>query len=217
MDPVTSFEVDHPSGNPREPCFFLTHGAGGDLSSNGLRAMSSSLAKLGHLSVRANLPYRMAGRKNPPAAAKSVPGFVEAFHRAKAGFGPNSAWVTGGRSYGGRVASMAASEGLGTLGLLFFPYPLHRPGDSEHPRVGHWSKISCPCLFVQGTKDPFCDLDQMRRLLPTLGGEGALLLVEGGDHSLRVRSQKSPGTPGRSEQDVVTSLLPAITQWLAEI
>jgi len=57
----------------------------------------------------------------------------------------------------------------------------------------------------------------MRRFMSTLGGEGTLLLVEGGDHSLRVRSQKSSATPGRSEQDVVTSLLPAIAQWLAGI
>ncbi|MGH2810933.1 MAG: alpha/beta family hydrolase, partial [Actinomycetota bacterium] len=132
MDPGT-IEVDRPAGRPQEPSFFLTHGAGGDLSSPGLKGFSAALAAAGHLSVRANLPYRTAGRKTPPAAERSVGGLTALFEEARQQFGPQAIWVAGGRSYGGRVASMAAAEGLAAAGLIFFPYPLHRPGDPSRP------------------------------------------------------------------------------------
>lgn len=208
------FEIDPPSGHRRDPSFFLTHGAGGDRSSRDLKAMSSALAGLGHLCVRADLPYRTARRKSPPAAEKSVAGFLELFGRAgqEAGAG-HRGWVAGGRSYGGRVASMAAAEGLLAAGLIFFPYPLHRPGDPSHPRTGHWPRIELPCLFIQGTKDPFCDVAVLEKELQALGSEYKLLLVEGGDHSLKVPADKAAGTKAKSQEAVAAGLAEDVSGW----
>lgn len=215
--PEMQFEVDVPSGEPREPFLLLTHGAGGDLSSSGLTAFSSRLAEQGHLSVRVNLPYRSAGRKSPPAAERAVDGFLQILDMVKEKFGPSARWIAGGRSYGGRVASMAAIAGLDAAGLAFFPYPLHRPGDPSNPRAAHWPRIKLPCLFVQGTHDPFCDMSLIEKLLPTLGAEPTLIPVPGGDHSLKVRATNSPSARSLSEDEVVQEIMPAVVTWLRRL
>ncbi len=208
------FQVDAPEGKPKEPFFLLTHGAAGDLSTSGLKAMSSALAQRGHLSVRANLPYRTAGRKSPPLAEKSVPGLIEIFEKVRSEVGPGARWVAGGASYGGRVASLAAAEGMESSGLIFFPYPLHRPGDSANPRTDHWSRILVPCLFIQGTNDPFCHVDMLQMALSTLGADPTLLLVQGGDHSLKVAGNKRSSEPGKSVQTVIEDLVPQVSDWV---
>ncbi|HEX2180593.1 MAG TPA: alpha/beta family hydrolase, partial [Actinomycetota bacterium] len=150
-------EVDEPLGDPLPLRFLLTHGAGGDRNTAGLKALGRGLAERGYLVVRPDLPYRAAGRASPPLAEKSVPGLVATLEAARreTGEGP---WVVGGRSYGGRVASMAVAGGLNAAGLLLYSYPLHRPGDPSQLRVAHWPQIKVPSLFLEGTNDPFCDL-----------------------------------------------------------
>jgi uncharacterized protein len=206
-------EVHRSDGDASSPPFFLTHGAGGDLNTPGLKALAEGLAAAGHLVVRADLPYRAAGRSTPPAAEKSVPGFTESFLEAKHLFGPEERWVVGGRSYGGRVASMAVAEGLESAGLLLYSYPLHRPGDPSQPRIAHWPKIEVPALFLEGTNDPFCDLDLLNTLLPQLGGPATLHLVQGGDHSLKVAAARAPDGKPRSERTVVLGLVQVIEDW----
>jgi uncharacterized protein len=206
-------EAHRPDGDPSSPSFFLTHGAGGDLNTPGLTALAEGLAAAGHLVVRADLPYRAAGRSTPPAAEKSIPGFTESFLEARQLFGPEERWVVGGRSYGGRVASMAVAEGLDAAGLLLYSYPLHRPGDPSQPRVAHWPKIEVPALFLEGTNDPFCDLGLLDTLLPQLGGPATVHLVQGGDHSLKVAAARAPDGKARSERAVVLGLAEVIEDW----
>lgn len=199
---------------PRGPALILTHGAGGDLSGAGLAALAGELAALGHVAVRFNLPYREAGRSSPPAAGRSVPAYRAAFEQARARLGPRRSWVAGGKSYGGRVASLAVAQGLATAGLLFYGYPLHPPGKPERLRVDHWPAIGVPCLFLQGSRDPFCDLDLLRAHLGSLGAPGTLHVVEGGDHSLRVAVPRAPGGRGRSEREVLAGLAEVVAGWL---
>lgn len=197
------------------PCFFLTHGAGGDLNTVGLRALADGIAGLGYLVVRSDLPYRAAGRASPPLAEKSVPGFSRTFEAVRARFGPAERWVVGGRSYGGRVASMAAAAGMEAAGLLFYSYPLHRPGDPSAPRVGHWPMIKVPTLFLQGSKDPFCDLLLLRAHLGDLGAPSTVHVIEGGDHGLKVAGANSPDGKARSEKVVIAALASVVQQWAA--
>jgi predicted alpha/beta-hydrolase family hydrolase len=70
--------------------------------------------------------------------------------------------VIGGHSFGGRVASMVAAE-TRPAGLVLLSYPLHRPGHSEEPRDGHWSRIACPVLVLSGDRDQFARLDLLER------------------------------------------------------
>lgn len=116
-------EVDGPESSDRVH-FLLTHGAGGDRNTAGLKALSLGLAEHGYLVVRPDLPYRAAGRSTPPLAERSVPGFNNIVASAREQFGPDALWVVGGRSYGGRVASLAVAGGLDAAGLLLYSYPL---------------------------------------------------------------------------------------------
>ena len=210
-------EVHRPDGEATPPFFFLTHGAGGDRNTPGLMALAEALAANGHLVVRADLPYRAAGRSTPPAAEKSVPGFTQSFLDAKRRFGPEVPWVVGGRSYGGRVASMAVAEGLEVAGLVLYSYPLHRPGDPSQPRVAHWPRIKVPTLFLEGTNDPFCDLDLLSAHLPELSGPATVHLIPGGDHTLKVAAARAPDGKARSERSVVLSLAPVIESWIGSV
>ncbi|MDQ4149190.1 MAG: hypothetical protein M3164_04255 [Actinomycetota bacterium] len=211
-----SAELEMPE-RPKSPFVLLTHGAGGDRSTPGLRAMALGVASAGHPVVRADLPYRAAGRRSPPPAEKSVEGFKHLVMEARQQVGRGEVWIVGGRSYGGRVASLAVAAGLDAAGLILYSYPLHRPGSPQNPRVDHWPAIKVPCLFLQGTRDPFCDLRLLERNLESLGSRPTLRTVEGGDHSLSVASSHSPDGKAASEESVVRTLLPEIVEWLRHV
>lgn len=209
-------EVDSPDGTPRAG-FLLVHGAGGDRNTAGLKSLAAGLARQGYLVIRPDLPYRATGRSTPPLAEKSVPGFVNIVQSARAQFGTDAPWVVGGRSYGGRVASMAVAEGLDAAGLLLYSYPLHRPGNAAEPRVAHWPKILIPSLFLEGDHDPFCDLGVFNRYLLDMGIKARVHVVKGGDHSLRVAKVNSPDGKARSEDSVVESVIPVIEDWVSTL
>ena len=192
--------VDGKKGS--DTCFVLTHGAGTGIEAGGLPEVATALAGLGNVVVRMELPYRAAGRQAPPKAEKSVAGFTSALSEAFRMSG-GKRLITGGKSYGGRVASMAAAEGADVRGLVFLGYPLHRPGMPSDPRVTHWPNIKVPCLFLQGDRDPFCDLTLLRKNLPLIN-RATLEVIEGGDHSLRLR---------RKGADSTTIIVNAIENW----
>jgi uncharacterized protein len=75
--------------------------------------------------------------------------------------------IAGGHSYGGRVASLVATE-ISYAGLLLLSYPLHRPGHPEDLRTEHWPRISCPVLLLSGESDPFARLDLLRKSVKLL-------------------------------------------------
>ncbi|MFA9429989.1 alpha/beta family hydrolase [Egicoccus sp. AB-alg2] len=237
--PVVDANVDHVTAVlhlPDEltgPAVLLTHGAGGDLDGEGLVALADVLAGLGCVTVRANLAYREAGRRAAPRAETSVASFRSLWQAADGllhaeGIHPGPVgWVVGGKSYGGRVASLAVATEPGTsdatgaqppaAGLLFYGYPLHPPGKPDKLRVAHWPHVPVPCLFLQGDRDPFCDLDLLRQHVRKLPRRATLQVVPGGDHSLKVTGAASPdGTP-RSAVRVLQDLTDPIAQWLASL
>lgn len=209
--------VAHRPSRPAGAAVLLVHGAGGDLDDAGLTALAEALAAHGHLAVRANLPYREAGRKAPPRADRAVPDLEALATSARDQLGPRRAWVVGGKSYGGRVASMAVAEGLVTAGLLFYSYPLHAPGKADRLRVEHWPQITVPCLFLHGTRDPFSEPGLLEANLRHLGAASQVEVVEGGDHSLRVAGKHAPdGRPQRPEV-VLTERAARVAHWLGDI
>src|SRR4029450_2887551 len=96
----------------------------------------------------------------------------------------------GGKSYGGRIASMTVADGMPAAGLVFLGYPFHPPGKPERVRDDHLYRITVPMLFIQGTADPFAKPEIVRRVLGKLGRGAEHVAVEGGDHSFNVRGQK---------------------------
>lgn len=195
----------------------LAPGAGGDLDGDGLTALASTLAARGCTVVRANLPYRQAGRR-APRADRSVPGYLAVLAAAQDALGQRDApWIVGGKSYGGRVATLAVAQGLSAAGVLLYGYPLHPPGSPDKLRVDHWPHLFAPALFLQGDRDPFCDLqllDEHRHKLPR---RATVHVVEGGDHSLRVTRAASPTGAASSEAATLNGLGDVLEDWLRRL
>jgi predicted alpha/beta-hydrolase family hydrolase len=102
--------------------------------------------------------------------------------------------LAGGRSMGGRIASMAAAEGMPAAGLVFLAYPLHPPGRPERIRDAHLYDLQMPMLFLQGTRDAFAQPALLAAVLERLGSRAQLASVEGADHSF---ARAGAGRDGR--------------------
>ena len=117
---------------------------------------------------------------------------------ARAGAG-EPVWV-GGKSFGGRMASMAVAEGMPAAGLIFLGYPLHPPGKPERARTEHLASIEVPMLFLQGTRDPFASAAVLEPALAALGDRATYRPIADGGHSFEVPGKKRD--PRKSAADV---------------
>jgi predicted alpha/beta-hydrolase family hydrolase len=165
----------------------LAHGAGAGQAHPWMRHVADGLRIRGVRVVTFDFPYMAAGRRLPDKAPVLEAAFGEAWESAVRGTtGPLFA---GGKSMGGRMASMVAARGGFTpppAGLVLFGYPLHPPGRPDKRRDAHLPAVACPILFAHGTKDPFGTPDEMHGLASGLP-RANLQLVDGGDHSLVTR------------------------------
>ncbi len=185
----------------------LAHGAGAGMRSAFMEGIAAALPPLGICVLRFEFPYMAAGKRAPDRP----PVLLETWRRVResgAGLAPGLPLVAGGRSMGGRIASMAVAEGMPADALVFFAYPLHPPGKPERLRDAHLYEVSAPMLFVQGSRDPFARPDLLAAVLARLGDRAQLLSIEGGDHSLR-----APGGP-RDGAAIAAGLAPAVAAFV---
>ncbi len=218
--PVEDPNVDHVSAvvhrpaNPSGLAVLLAPGAGGTFETPGLVGLCDVIAKGGHTAVRVNLPYRQAGRKGTPRAERTIGPYREVAKAAAKAIEAKKGWVLGGKSYGGRVATLAVAEGLKCKGLLCYGYPLHPPGKHEKLRVEHWPRVHVPVLIVQGTRDTFGGPDEFEVHLGKFPRRTTMVAVEGGDHSCRVPAKHSPDGRARSEAAALATYARPIVDWL---
>lgn len=161
----------------------LFPGAGADRDHRTLVAVEQALAPLPVR--RADFPGRAAGRKapeRPPVAIAHVRAEADRF-ASDLGVTPDRV-LLGGRSFGGRMASMAVAEGQPSAGLVLLSYPLHPPGKPDRLRVEHLPDVHVPVLAVSGERDPFGTPAELTAHLATLDGPFQLVLVPG-DHAPR--------------------------------
>jgi predicted alpha/beta-hydrolase family hydrolase len=176
----------------------VAHGAGSGMDHPFIVGFARAVNDLGVATLRFNFPYMEAGRRSPDPAGTAVASYVAAFDAATDRAGSKPVAV-GGKSYGGRIASMAVAEGMPAAGLVFLAYPLHPPGKPERIRDEHLYGISVPMLFVQGTHDAFAQPDLLAGVLDRLGARAELVAVEGGDHGFKVAGgQRDPNRIGAS-------------------
>ncbi|TQL02860.1 alpha/beta family hydrolase [Cellulomonas sp. SLBN-39] len=147
----------------------LTPGASATRDHSTLVALDAALA--------AQVPVRRVDLPRGRAAVARVRAEAEAF-AAELGV-PTGRLVVGGRSFGGRMASMAVAEGLDVAGLLLLSYPLHPPGEPEKLRTAHLPDVRVPVLAVSGERDPFGSPTELAHHLAALGGPWTLALVPG--------------------------------------
>ncbi len=172
----------------------LAHGAGAGIEHPFMTGATEGLAEGGVTTMRFNFPYVEEGRRSPdrpPVLLLAWRGALEEARRRSEGL-PIAA---GGKSLGGRMASMLAAEdegGFAAGALVFFAYPLHAPGKSDRPRDAHLPDVTVPMLFIQGTDDALARFDLIEELVRRLGSRARLHAVKGGDHSFRVRGARNP-------------------------
>lgn len=176
----------HVPARPTGKAIVLTHGAGADCQSKLLVEMSNALAESGFNVLRFDLPFRRERPHGPPSpanAARDRDGLrrvVSIMREQK-----NSRIFLGGHSYGGRQATMLASEEPQLAdGLLVFSYPLHPPRKPNQLRTSHFSRLTTPTFFVHGTRDPFCTSTEMSSALELIPAPHVVLEVDGAGHDL---------------------------------
>ncbi|MBO9555264.1 alpha/beta family hydrolase [Cellulomonas sp.] len=161
----------------------LTPGAGAGRDHRTLVALERDLAPLPVR--RVDFPNRRAGRRGPDRPEAAIACVVEeatAFAE-ELGVGTDRL-VVGGRSFGGRMCSMAVAQGLPVAGLVLLSYPLHPPGRPDRLRVEHLPQIQVPVLAVSGLRDPFGTPEELDLHLRTVAGPLTLVTVAG-DHAPR--------------------------------
>jgi predicted alpha/beta-hydrolase family hydrolase len=193
----------------------LAHGAGAPMDSAAMNAITKALAGVDLRVARFEFGYMAsrrtaAGRKPPPRAEKLTVEYLAAVDALKAK-GP---LVIGGKSMGGRVASLVADELLATgkiAGLLCVGYPFHPVGKPEQLRTAHLAGLKTPALIAQGTRDPFGTREEVAGY--TLSKRIEILWLEDGDHDLKPRKAVS----GFSAADHLTTLGQAVASWVGRL
>jgi uncharacterized protein len=193
------------------PLFVCAQGAGGSMSDRATLATASAFRDHGIGVVRFNFLYkeRKSGRPDPMPLLMETTAAVVAHVRTE--LSPKRL-VIGGRSMGGRAASMLAADGYSADGLLLLAYPLHPAGQPEKLRDAHLPKIRMPVLAFSGTRDALCTRELMERALRTVTAPWDMRWIEGADHSFHVL--KSSGTTDTAVMDRIAESSAA---WLARL
>jgi predicted alpha/beta-hydrolase family hydrolase len=172
----------------------IAHGAGGTMRHAYLQGAVDGLVSRRVSALRFNFPYAAAGRRYPDPPRVLMAAWRGALAAAQS-LGDGLPAAATGKSLGGRMASMVAAEdgdAFSGRALVFFGYPLHAPGRTEQLREAHLASITVPMLFIEGTQDAFARLDLIQSTVERLGPRAQLHLIDGGDHSHRVRGAKRP-------------------------
>ncbi|WP_089726805.1 alpha/beta family hydrolase [Modicisalibacter muralis] len=185
-------------GEARKGRLLIAHGAGAGQDSTFMRLLRQALSENGVQTLAIEFAYmqrmREENRRRPPP---KIDGLIEEMARwCDVVSQPNSPalWL-GGKSLGGRVASMLAARD-GAAGLALCGYPFHPPGKPDKTRLAHWPAIACPTLVMQGTRDPFGTRDEVEGY--DLPASVSVRFLEDGDHDWKPRR-----ISGRDQADLI--------------
>ncbi|MFJ4169407.1 alpha/beta family hydrolase [Paenarthrobacter sp. NPDC089714] len=195
--------------SPEDPSATLVvaHGAGAGMEHPFLQGFCEAMAAEGVATLRFNFPYRAAGRRFPDRPPLAIATWRAVVAKAVEVSHGMPLWAAG-KSFGGRMASMAVAEGMDVQGLVYLGYPLHAPGKPEKLRDEHLYGITTPMLFLQGTRDTFATPELLESVVSRIGPTATLQWVEGGDHSFGVKGVK------RTAAEVGASLAPAVAGFM---
>jgi predicted alpha/beta-hydrolase family hydrolase len=188
--------------------FVCAHGAGGNMLDRSMSGMAKALRARGISMVRFNFLYkeRKSGRPDPMPKLEEC--FAAVVEHTRSEVDPEKL-IIGGRSMGGRAASMMAARDFNCDGLLLFAYPLHPPGQPEKLRDAHLPSIKVPVLCFNGTRDPFCTRELMEAAVAKATTKWDMRWIEGADHSFHV-----PKSSGRTDSEVLDEMADVAQRWL---
>jgi predicted alpha/beta-hydrolase family hydrolase len=207
----TSAVFEPAEKSEQDVVFVCAHGAGGSMNDRGLLSTAKALRSRGIGVVRFNFLYKEkgSGRPDPMPRLKECVAAVVA--RTREELRPKML-IIGGRSMGGRAASMLAADGFECDGLLLLAYPLHPAGLPEKLRDAHLPSIRVPVIAFSGTRDPLCRRDLMEAALKTVKTAWEMRWIEGADHSFHVLKSS-----GRTDSEVLLEIANAAEVWAARL
>lgn len=188
--------------------FVCAHGAGGNMSDRGMMRVAELLRSRGIGVVRFNFLYSESRSRRPDPMPRLKECFSAVVARVRDEI-PSDILLIGGRSMGGRAASILAAEGFQCDGLLLLAYPLHPAGKPEQLRSAHLPAIRVPVLCFNGTRDTLCRRDLMETAIAPVGNRWTMHWLEGADHSFHVLKSS-----GRTDADVLDEIAEKTSTWL---
>jgi uncharacterized protein len=205
---ATRVAFDPATSGPGGVVFVCAHGAGGHMGDRSLLGLSAVLRPRGIDVVRFNFFYRERGSAGPDPMPRLLSCFTAVLARVREDIQPRTL-IIGGRSMGGRAASVLAADGYPCDGLLLLAYPLHPPGQPEKLRVAHLASIAVPVLCFNGTRDPFCQRDLMEKALSEVGAQWTMRWLEGADHGFHVLKRS-----GTTDKAVLEGVADTTQEWI---
>jgi len=191
--------------------FVCAHGAGGNMIDGGMQKTADALVKRGVNLVRFNFLYKEKKSGRPDPMPKLQECFAAVVARVRSELNPKKL-IIGGRSMGGRAASMMAADGFECDGLLLYAYPLHPAGQPAKLRDAHLPAIKAPVLSFSGTRDALCTRSLMENALSTVTTEWTMYWIEGADHSFHVLKSS-----GRHDAEVLEEIADESQSWIREL
>jgi predicted alpha/beta-hydrolase family hydrolase len=181
MLPPMKFLIDGDESAKRT--FLFAHGAGGPMRTPWMTRVAKGLAEHGIRVVRFEFPYMAAKKKAPDREPVLLESWREAITEQRDAAGSGAIFI-GGKSMGGRMASMVADE-MKVRGLVCFGYPFHPPGRPERLRTKHLETLKTPALILQGERDTFGTRDDIKGY--KLSRAITVEFIPDGDHSFKPR------------------------------
>jgi hypothetical protein len=195
---------------PQATCLLvLAHGAGAGMNHPFMSAIANHLAEDQIATFRYQFPY-MEQSRGVPDKQPLLTATVAAAVATAAKLAPGIPLFAGGKSMGGRMTSLAASEQKleAARGLIFFGFPLHPPKRPSTKRAQHLQLVKQPMLFLQGTRDDLADLTLLRPICESLGPQTTLHVIDGADHSFHVLKRS-----GKTDSQVLAELSSTVKAW----
>jgi uncharacterized protein len=194
-------------------CYVFGHGAGAGMVHPFMAAAAEGLAERGIATLRYQFPYMQRGSRRPDSreiATATVRAAVAEASRLV----PELALFAGGKSYGGRMTSLAQAVAPlpGVRGIAFLGFPLHPTGRPSSERGEHLFQVQVPMLFLQGTRDELADLTLLKPLVHALAVPVTLALIADADHSFHV-----PARSGCKDKDVRAEILDVLAEWVHNV
>ena len=190
------------------PVFVCAHGAGGHMHDSGMSRLAAELRAQGVTVVRFNFLYKEKGSGRPDPMPRLKQCFDAVVSRARSEMLGRPLFI-GGRSMGGRAASMLAAEGFSCDGLILLAYPLHPAGKPEQLRDAHLGAIDVPVICFNGTRDALCRRDLMEAALRGVEAPWDMHWLDGADHGFHVLKSS-----GRTDADIITEIGAATRSWI---
>lgn len=209
---MTAFIYDGPAD--AFATIILAHGAGAGMESGSMELYARALAEGGFKVARFEFAYMAARRdgtsRPPPSPANKL---IAEYIGAIASVEKSGKLIIGGKSMGGRMASMIAGKQYDEgkiAGLLCLGYPFHPPGSPDKLRTDHLTPLTVPTLICQGERDPFGTREEVAAY-PLSASTEVFWLVDG-DHDLRPRKAS-----GFSHRDHVAAVVAKVKAWAASL